>query len=166
MLQQVLASPVKHNYQTISRYQVNPIAPANFFDSQNLPQLPRVVTPATMNDTPTRVQSRAFNISLINLSQDDILDMGSANQDISLGIRHWTTMPIANSAIHPVTGKDMQYMDLMKDATVQPLWKRGFGNELGCFFQGIRDLQGTNTCFFVELKNIPKTSKSHIKKWL
>jgi hypothetical protein len=50
----------------------------------------------------------------------------------------------------------MEYMALMKDPDLQPLWKRGFGNEVGRLFQGIRNIQGTNTCFFVELKNIPK----------
>jgi hypothetical protein len=50
----------------------------------------------------------------------------------------------------------MEYMVLMKDPDLQPLWKRGFGNEAGRFFEGIRDIQGTNTCFFVELKKIPK----------
>jgi hypothetical protein len=52
-------------------------------------------------------------------------------------------------------GKEMEYMVLMKDPDLQPLWKRGFGNEAGRF-QGICDIQGTNTCFFVELKKIPK----------
>jgi hypothetical protein len=52
----------------------------------------------------------------------------------------------------------MEYiMALMKDPVIQPLWKRGFGNEVGRLFQGINDIQGTNTCFFVEPKNIPKT---------
>jgi hypothetical protein len=50
----------------------------------------------------------------------------------------------------------MEYMALMKDPSLQPLWKRGFGNEVGHLFQGIRDIPGTNTCFFVELTNIPK----------
>jgi hypothetical protein len=50
----------------------------------------------------------------------------------------------------------MEYMTLMKDPYLQPLWKRGFGNEVGRLFQGICDIQGTNTCFFIELKNIPK----------
>jgi hypothetical protein len=50
----------------------------------------------------------------------------------------------------------MEYMAIMKDPELQPLWKRGFGNEVGRLFQGIRDIQGTNTFFFVELKNIPK----------
>jgi hypothetical protein len=33
--------------------------------------------------------------------------------------------------------------------------KRGYGNKAGRLFQGIHEMQGTNTCFFVELKNIP-----------
>jgi hypothetical protein len=50
----------------------------------------------------------------------------------------------------------MEYMALMKYPDLQPLWKRGFSNEAGRLFQGIRDIPGTNTYFFVELKNIPK----------
>jgi hypothetical protein len=49
----------------------------------------------------------------------------------------------------------MEYTAL-KDPNLQPLWKRGFGNELGRLFQGIRDIPGTDTFFFVELTNIPK----------
>jgi hypothetical protein len=50
----------------------------------------------------------------------------------------------------------MEYTPLMKDPILQPLWKRGFGNEAGRFFQGIHDIPGTDTCLFVELTNIPK----------
>jgi hypothetical protein len=42
---------------------------------------------------------------------------------------------------------------------LQPLWTRGFGNECGRLFQGIRDIPGTNTCFFIKLTNIPKDRK-------
>jgi hypothetical protein len=52
----------------------------------------------------------------------------------------------------------MEYMALMKDPDLQPLWKRGFSNEAGQLFQGTHNIPGTNTCFFVELKNIPKDS--------
>jgi hypothetical protein len=70
------------------------------------------------------------------------------------------TMPNhANAFIHPVTGKEMEYSALMKDPRLQPLWTRGFGNECGRLFQGIRDIPGTDTCFFIELKNIPKDRK-------
>jgi hypothetical protein len=44
----------------------------------------------------------------------------------------------------------------MKDPHLQPLWKRGFGNEVGRLFQGIHGIPGTNTCFFVKLTNISK----------
>jgi hypothetical protein len=63
---------------------------------------------------------------------------------------------LVNAVVHPVTGKKKEYMALMKDPVLQPLWKRGFGNEVGHLFQGIRDIQGTNTCFLIELKIIPK----------
>jgi hypothetical protein len=53
----------------------------------------------------------------------------------------------------------MEYMALMKDPRLQPLWTRGFGNEVGCLFQGIRDIPGTDTCFFIKLTNIPKYRK-------
>jgi hypothetical protein len=47
----------------------------------------------------------------------------------------------------------------MKDPSLQPLWKRGFGIELGRLFQGIHDIPGTDTCLFVKLTNIPKDGK-------
>jgi hypothetical protein len=53
----------------------------------------------------------------------------------------------------------MEYMALVNDPDLQPLWKRGFSNETGRIFEGIRDIPGTNTFFFVELTNIPKDRK-------
>jgi hypothetical protein len=58
----------------------------------------------------------------------------------------------------------MQCMDIMKDTALKPLWKRGFGNELGRLFQGNRDIQGANTCFFVKLTNILKDIKITIPR--
>jgi hypothetical protein len=52
----------------------------------------------------------------------------------------------------------MECMVLMNDLDLQPLWKIGFSNEAGRL-QGIHDIPGTDTCFFVELKNIPKYRK-------
>jgi hypothetical protein len=50
----------------------------------------------------------------------------------------------------------MEYMALMKDPHLQPLWTRGFGNEVGRLFQGIRDIPEADTCFFIKLTNIQK----------
>jgi hypothetical protein len=44
----------------------------------------------------------------------------------------------------------------MQHPTLGPKYKTGFGNEFGRICKGIRDIQGTNTCFFVELSNVPK----------
>jgi hypothetical protein len=82
--------------------------------------------------------------------------MGTAQMAIALGNNHWSHQHQANAVIHPVTGKAMEYAALMKDPHLQPLWTRGFGNKCRRLFQGIRDIPGTDTCFFIKLTNIPK----------
>jgi hypothetical protein len=82
--------------------------------------------------------------------------MYSSHMAIALGHNHWSKQHQSNAVIHPVTGEEMEYSALMKDPRLQPLWTRGFGNECGLLFQGIRDIPETDTCFFKKLKNIPK----------
>jgi hypothetical protein len=48
--------------------------------------------------------------------------MGGANCAIACGETHWTKTQMMNSVIHPVTGKEMQYNDLMKDPELGPLF--------------------------------------------
>jgi hypothetical protein len=67
--------------------------------------------------------------------------------------------PFSNAVSPPATGKEMEYMALMKYPDLHPLWKRGFGNEVGRLFQCFHNIQGSNTYFFIELKNIPKDRK-------
>jgi hypothetical protein len=135
---------------------INPTAPAHVIQSPNSSLPPRVVTSAARSAAPPRVLVRARNISPINLSQGDFLDMGSENHAISFENNHWTDIPMMNAVLHPATGKEMQYKDIMKHPLLGSRYKRGFVNELGRLCQDIRDIKGTNTCFFVELKNIPK----------
>jgi hypothetical protein len=78
---------------------------------------------------------------------------------IALRDNHLSWQHLANTVIHPVTGKEMEYTALMKDPQLKPLWTRGFGNEYGRLFQGIHDITGTDTCFFVTLTDIPKDRK-------
>jgi hypothetical protein len=128
-------------------------------DITNAPLPPRVVTPRTLNPSPLRVPTRSQRLSPRNLSQNDLCGMDTAHIDIALGNNHWSQQHLANTVIHPVTGKEMEYMALMKDPRLQPLWTRGFGNECGRLFQGIWDIPGTDTCFFIKLTNIPKDRK-------
>jgi hypothetical protein len=64
-----------------------------------------------------------------------------------------------NAVLHPESAKEMQYKYIMQHPTLGPKYKTGFASELGCLCQGIRDIQVTNTCLFVELYNIPKDLK-------
>jgi hypothetical protein len=86
--------------------------------------------------------------------------MDTAHMANDLGNDHLSQHHLANAVIHPITGKEMEYMELMKDRRLQPLWKRGFGNECGRLLQGIRDIPGTDTCFFIKLTNISKDRNS------
>jgi hypothetical protein len=121
----------------------------------NVPLPPRVVTPRTLRPSPPRVPTSSRRLSPRNLSQDDFCRMDTAHMAIALGNNHLSQQHQANAVIHPVTGKEMEYSALMRDPHLQPLWTRGFGNECGHLFQGIRDIPGTDTCFFIELTNIP-----------
>jgi hypothetical protein len=78
---------------------------------------------------------------------------------IALGNHHWSQQHQANALVHPITGKEMEYMVLMEYPRLQPLWKRVFGNECGRLFQGIRDIPGTDTCFFITAARVPKDRK-------
>jgi hypothetical protein len=128
-------------------------------DIPNVPLPPRVVTPRTLRPSPPRVPTRSRRLSPRNLSQDDFCGMDTAHMAIALGDNHWSQQHQANAVIHPVTGKEMVYSALMKNPRLHPLWTRGFGNECGRLFQGIRDFPGTDTCFFIKLTNIPKDRK-------
>jgi hypothetical protein len=128
-------------------------------DITNTPLLLRVVTPRTLNSSPLRVPTRSQNLSPRNLSQDDFCGMDTSHTAIALGNHHWSQQHQANAVIQPITGKEMEYMALMKGPRLQPVWKQGFGNECGRLFQGIRDIPGTDTCFFIKLTNVPTDRK-------
>jgi hypothetical protein len=150
---QILNSPMPIARQTRSHTTIH---------TQDFPNVPlplRVVTPRTLRPSPPRVPTRSRRPSPRNLSQDDFCGMESAHMAIALGDNHWSQQHQTNAVIHPVTGKEMEYSALMKDPRQQPLWTRGFGNKCGRLFQGIRDIPGTDTCFFIKLTNIPKDRK-------
>jgi hypothetical protein len=150
---QILNSPMPNRRQTRSQTTMHTQ------DIPNVPLPPRLVTPRTLRHSPPRVPTSSQRLLPRNLSQDDFCGMDSAHMAISLGNKHWSQRHHSNAVIHPVTGKEMEYSALIKDPRLQPLWTRGFGNECGRLFQGIRDIPGTDTCYFIELKNIPNDRK-------
>jgi hypothetical protein len=146
----ILDSPMPISRQTRSQKTIHTQ------DITNALLPPRVVTLRTLSPSHPKVPTRSQRLSTRNLSQNDFCGMDTAHVAIALGDNHWSQQHQANAVIHPVTGKEMEYMALMKDPQLQPLWTRGFGNECGRLFQGIWDVPGTDTCFFIRLTNIPK----------
>jgi hypothetical protein len=146
----ILTSPMPLSRQTRSHTTIH----TQYISSAPLP--PRVVTPRTLQPSPPRVPTRSQRLSPRNLSQYDFCGMDTSHMVIALGDNHWSRQNLANAVIHPITGKEMEYTALMKNPRLQPLWMRGFGNECGRLFQGIRDIAGYDTYFFIKLTNIPK----------
>jgi hypothetical protein len=148
---QILNSPMPLSRETRSQTTIH----TQDISNASLPL--RLVTPRTLRPSPPRVPTRSQRLSPRNLSQDDFCGMDdTAHMAIVLGENHWYRQHLANAIIHPITGNEMEYTALMKDPQLQPLWTRGFGNECGRLFQGIRDIAGTDTCFFIKLTKIPK----------
>jgi hypothetical protein len=150
---QILNSPIPIARQTTSQTTIHTQG------VPNVPLPPRVVTPRTPRQSPLRVTTSSQSLSPRNLSRDNFCRTHSAHMAIALGHNHWSQQHQANAVIHPVTRKEMEYSALTKDPRLQPLWTRGFGNKCGHLFQGIRDIPGSDTCFFIELKNIPNNRK-------
>ena len=69
-----------------------------------------------------------------------------------------------NAVILPETGKPQEYRHLVTGPN-KPKWTRYFANKIGRLFQGIRDIEGTNTCLFIHKHDVPQGSNvtySHI----
>jgi hypothetical protein len=155
---QISSSPMPDRRQT--RSQTTTHTP--YIPDRSLP--PRVVTPPTLHHSSPRVPSGSLELSPRNLSQDDFCGMDTSHMAIDLENNHWSQRHHANAVTHPVTGKEMEYSAIMKDPRLQPLWTRGFGNEYGRLFQGIRDIPGTDTCFFTTLKKHSRGQKDHLRQ--
>jgi hypothetical protein len=54
---------------------------------------------------------------------------------IVLGNHHCSQKQHDNAVIRPITEKEMEHMVLMKDPSLQPLWKRGFFKVFGTFLE-------------------------------
>jgi hypothetical protein len=76
---------------------------------------------------------------------------------------HRTNSPVnANSVtfigviIDDVTGNVLKYCHLIKSESHRTIWQHSFANKLGCLFQGIRDIKGTDTCSFIRKQQMPQ----------
>ncbi|RPI66945.1 MAG: hypothetical protein EHM43_10390, partial [Ignavibacteriae bacterium] len=118
----------------------NPIAFRPVAGSPAVIEEDKPPSPPVSRQPRTRAQHRATPVHLINSA---------------------TTCPLSpinfiGAVVDDATGDVLEYRHLIKSATHKTIWQRSFANELGRLFQGIRDIKGTNTCFFIAKAKVPK----------
>ena len=87
--------------------------------------------------------------------------MGGAS--IHLHLDQWVyDKYFSNAIIYEETGKSLEYRDLVKMENYEGTWNTSFANELGRLAQGIRDIPGTSTIFFIPKSDIPKDRRKEI----
>jgi hypothetical protein len=57
--------------------------------------------------------------------------------------------------VDDITGDVLEYRHLIKSDTHHAIWQKSFANKLSRLFQGIRDIKGMDTCFFIRKKQMP-----------
>ena len=78
------------------------------------------------------------------------------------GFSHTSPTPSTNgplnfigAIIDDITGDVLEYCHLIKSDSHRSTWQTSFANKLGHLFQGICDIKGTDTCFFIHRKQMP-----------
>ena len=68
------------------------------------------------------------------------------------------TKHLAYAVYDEAAGKSLEYRELMKhpDPVIRKQWNHAGANEFGRLLQGIRDIEGTDTMFFVNRKDVPE----------
>ena len=73
---------------------------------------------------------------------------GFASANKHLQMNKWAFHScFAGSTIDEITGKSLEYRDLVKDPKLVPTWHKSLANELGRLAHGIRDVKGMDTIF-------------------
>lgn len=79
----------------------------------------------------------------------------AANKHLQMSEWTWSTY-FANSIIDDKTGEALEYRNLIKLDKYCSTWFTSPANEIGRLAQGIRDIKGTNTIFFILKSEISK----------
>ena len=84
------------------------------------------------------------------------LARGWAGANLSLQLSKWGYKDLfAGAIIDEDTGRKLEYRDLIKRPDLRKRWTKSLANELGRLAQGVRDIKGTNTIFFIPKSEIP-----------
>lgn len=59
-------------------------------------------------------------------------------------------IPFANAVMHPTTGKEMSYQELITNLDTKAVWTKSAANEFGCLGEGVSNrVKGTEMIRFI-----------------
>jgi hypothetical protein len=67
----------------------------------------------------------------------------------------YSTVQCIGTIIDDDTGDVLEYQHLMKIDKHKQVWAHSFTNEIGPLFQGIKNVPGTDTCYFIPKSHVP-----------
>ena len=89
--------------------------------------------------------------------------MGYHCANLSLQLDEWAhDFYFVGAIIDEATGEKLEYRDLIKRPELMDTWYRLLANKLGRLAQGIRDIKGTDTVFFIPLSEIPMDRRKQV----
>ena len=95
--------------------------------------------------------------------KDNTFRRGWASANLDLQMKEWAFEEhFAGAIIDDKTGEKLEYIDLIKRPELQERWYKSLANELGQLAQGIRDIPGTNTFFFLAKSEIPADRRREV----
>jgi hypothetical protein len=98
--------------------------------------------PPPITNTPARRQGYALAAHLLHHNKQHSAETTS---------EHFIGAVLDND-----TGAVLEYRHFIKLENYKRIWVQSFANELGRLFQGIHDIPGTDTCFFIKKSQVPK----------
>ena len=131
---------------------------------------PRAHTPST-NTTHTRLHARTSHLINCVIAEHILTDAQLPppitnapvhRQGYALAahlLQHNEQHSTENTPEHFI-GAVVKYRHLIKSDKYKRIWVHSFANELGRLFQGIRDIPGTDTCFFIQKSQVPKHKRA------
>jgi hypothetical protein len=118
------------------------------------PAPPDAHSPRVQHRYPTRGRPHIANqAQLVGVSNTSVIPslVQPDNQPSADGFHP----PLANAVLDPDTGESLEYKQLISRNKYKTIWTKSFANELGRLAQGIRDVEGTNTIFFIPKAQMP-----------
>jgi hypothetical protein len=108
-----------------------------------------------MRDAHDQAVSDAFMPRPFMATATTTLAIGYAFAVHQLALCKLATNHFLGAIINEDTGAILEYRHLVKNPATKSVWETSFANKIGCLFQGIQDLKGTYTCFFIQISLVP-----------